>query len=210
MNNTTNDFEVSSVEMEVAVPANATAREEMMASVIDGSKLPKSILKMREHIAMLTKQTVQHKRDLMNTCAELRSLELMMDKYIINLAKKDNKNKQKKPSGFALPVPITPAVAEFMGINPVGVISRTEVTKFINKYIETRKLQCADNKKTFIPDGALMKLLQVTTPEPIAYFDIQRKLNVYFNKQARAAADGQQHHANAHNSDFGVETTLSY
>jgi len=97
------------------------------------------------------------------------------------LAKKDNRNKQKRPSGFASPVQICEPIAEFMGIEATGTISRTEVTKFINKYIDARNLQCANNKKTFIPDGALMKLLQVSTPEPIAYFDIQKKLNVYFN-----------------------------
>lgn len=189
-----------------SIEMNETMQENVMGNPfnltllqdVDTSKLPKSLLKIRAQIAMLTKQTIQHKRDLMATCAELRTLETMMDKHILQMAKKESKTRTKRPSGFATPVPMMPEIAEFMGVEMQGTISRTEATKVINKYIETRKLQCANNKKTFIPDGALMKLLQVTTPEPIAYFDIQRKLNVYFNP--KPPADTQI------NSPFGMSS----
>ena len=174
---------------------NTNAVTTALMHELETAKLPVALLKMRAQLNTLTKQAIQNRRDLMNTCNELRALETTMDKYMLHLAKKENKTHVKRPSGFATPIPMVPELAEFMGVEVKGMISRTDATKVINKYIETRKLQCAHNKRTFIPDGAIMKLLHITTPEPMAYFDIQRKLNIYFNPKPPAM-----------NSQFGMDS----
>lgn len=146
------------------------------------AKLPKSLIKMKTQISALTEKTVQQKRELAGTCAELKVLETMMEKYITSQLNKELKGKQKKPSGFASPMQISPDMCDFLSVNHGTKISRTSATLFINEYIRKNNLQCENNKRTFLPDAALSKLLRIDNPQPLSYFDLQKYLNCHFSK----------------------------
>ena len=101
--------------------------------------------------------------------------------------KKNVKNKNRKPSGFAKPTKISPELASFMRKETGVDVARTEVTQFIIKYIQENKLQNETNRKIILPDAALIQLLQIKTGEELTYFNLQKYMNIHFQKGATAA-----------------------
>ena len=61
-------------------------------------------------------------------------------------------------------------------------MARTEVTRFIIKYIKDNNLQAQSEKKRIIPDEKLQKLLNSDSGEEITYFNIQKFMNKHFMK----------------------------
>ena len=57
--------------------------------------------------------------------------------------------------------------------------ARTEVTKYIIKYIQENNLQNPENKREILPDNDLKQLLN-NKKEPVTYFSIQRLMNPHF------------------------------
>ena len=74
---------------------------------------------------------------------QVRILEKNVTKEL-NIANKiieKNKNKAKrKPSGFALKSKISINLANFMGLEPDVMCARTDVTKFLIKYIKDNNI----------------------------------------------------------------------
>ena len=63
-------------------------------------------------------------------------------------------------------------------------VARTEVTKYIIKYIEDNQLKNPANKKEILPDKALKSLLDLKNPKDgVTYFNIQKYMNKHFLKQ---------------------------
>ena len=61
-------------------------------------------------------------------------------------------------------------------------LARTEVTKFLIKYIKENQLQNPNQKKEIKPDKALRSLLDIkkNSNEPLTYFNLQSKMNKHF------------------------------
>ena len=73
----------------------------------------------------------------------IRGLEKNVRKQMKSLQREAKKNRNKgnrKPSGFAVPTPISNALCEFMKKPHGSEVARTEVTQYIINYIPT--LQC--------------------------------------------------------------------
>ena len=66
-------------------------------------------------------------------------------------------------------------------------MARTEVTKFLTKYISDNNLQDQSNKRKILPDSALKSLLNVGSNDEVTYFNLQKYMKVHFPKSAAAA-----------------------
>ena len=100
--------------------------------------------------------------------------------------KRINKNivakNEKKPSGFAKPIPVTEELCAFMN-RPYGTeIARTEVTKALISYIENNNLKDQYKKQNIIPDIKLKNLLGLSNEEisGLNFFNIQKYMNKHF------------------------------
>lgn len=115
----------------------------------------------------------------------VRTLERNVKNKIQTLERgaKKNKNKgNKKPTGFASPTNVTPEICKFMEVPEGTKLARTEVTKFLIKYIKENKLQNPTQKKFITPDKTLSSLLDIKKhdKEPLTYFNLQSKMNKHF------------------------------
>jgi len=115
----------------------------------------------------------------------VRTLEKNVKKKIKTLEKEAKKNKHKgnkKPTGFASPTNVTSEICKFMEVPEGTKLARTEVTKFLIKYIKENKLQNPTQKKFITPDKTLSSLLDIkkNDKEPLTYFNLQSKMNKHF------------------------------
>ena len=114
---------------------------------------------------------------------QVKILEKNVQKEL-NIANKiieKNKNKAKrKPSGFALKSQISVALANFMGVGHDVMCARTDVTKFLIKYIKDNNLQNEKDRRIIEPNDILHNLLQVPKGDTLTFFTIQRYMNKHF------------------------------
>lgn len=119
--------------------------------------------------------------------AKFKSLRTLVDAII----KKEQKlklaltnKKPRKPSGFALPVPISDVLCDFLKLPHGSHLARTAVTKHINQYIKDNNLLSPTNKKHILPDHALATILQQfyhNNPNtPLTHFNLQKFINIHF------------------------------
>jgi len=101
----------------------------------------------------------------------------------IETSKKIKEKKPKKPSGFAMPVPISSALCTFLNLPEGSHVSRTDVTKYLNTYIEDHDLINPEKKTMIIPNEALCKLLGPDLDiETLTRFTIQKYMNQHYHK----------------------------
>jgi chromatin remodeling complex protein RSC6 len=131
------------------------------------------------------------------TQAEIRSLKKSLQKYVKKEQKSnkrrgkrgkktgdeldDSEKKPRKPCGFQLPTSISDEMCDFIGCAKGVSIPRTEITKFITKYISENKLQNPEKRKFIIPDAKLTALLgPESVGQEITHFTIHRYLKRHF------------------------------
>ena len=115
----------------------------------------------------------------------VKHLDKAVKKKVKLLEKEAKKNRMKgnrKASGFAVPKPVSPALCNFMKQPEGSEFARTEVTKYIIKYIQDNKLQNPNDKREIIPDKALKTILKPKKNTPVTYFNIQRLMNPHFTQ----------------------------
>ena len=93
-------------------------------------------------------------------------------------------------SGFLKPVNISSDIAKFTGLDPKSQHSRVDVTKFLCKYIEEKKLQNPADRRQINADPALAKLLNYDSKngKALTYYHMQSLLKNHFSKPAVAPA----------------------
>jgi upstream activation factor subunit UAF30 len=110
---------------------------------------------------------------------------------VANKANKRRKtNANRAPSGFVKPTLISNELAAFLGKPEGSVLARTEVTREVNAYIRTQKLQDKDNGRKINPDAKLLKLLKLKKGEELTYFNLQKFMAAHFAKTVPAAPAG--------------------
>ena len=92
--------------------------------------------------------------------------------------------KPRVPSIFERPTKITDELCVFLGKAKGTLLSRSEVTKEVNKYVKEKNLK---HKHDIKPDAPLKKLLSIGDGEPLTYFNLQRYLNRHYVKEAPVA-----------------------
>ena len=103
---------------------------------------------------------------------------------IANKIIEKNKNRAKrKPSGFAVKSIISEDLRIFMNIEKGEMCARTDVTKYLIKYIKENNLQKESDKRVIEPDEKLDSLLEVPEGETLTYFSLQKYMNRHFPKK---------------------------
>ena len=86
-------------------------------------------------------------------------------------------------NGFNRKQDVTPKLREFLGLLAGELISRSEVTKFITKYITEKGLKHPDNGRQIILDDKLRALLEPPADIQITYLNIQKFLSPHYVKK---------------------------
>lgn len=91
----------------------------------------------------------------------------------------------RKPSNFEIPVPISDELSTFLGGPKNNKMSRANVTKAVNQYLNEHKLR---EKHSITPNAALRKLLGIDEKVELTIFNIQTYLSKHYPKVDKTAA----------------------
>ena len=127
--------------------------------------------------------------------SDVRLLQRNVQRFIKDSARKNKRKKKvvdpnkpkRAPSGFAKPALISSQLCTFLGKSEGTEMARTEVTKFLTKYIKENNLQDPSNKRRILPDKKLGKLLNAGKGEEVTYFNLQKYMKVHFPKATTTA-----------------------
>ena len=123
--------------------------------------------------------------------SEYRALEKKWTREVKSAQKVSSKRKRKAgnraPSGFVKPTRISDELASFLGKEKGTEMARTEVTREINTYIRSHKLQDTTNGRKINPDTKLAALLKLKKTDELTYFNLQRYMSPHFAKATKEA-----------------------
>ena len=86
-------------------------------------------------------------------------------------------------NGFNRKQDVTPKLRTFLGLPAEELISRSEVTKFINKYITEKGLKHPDNGRQIVLDDTLRDLLAPPADVVVTYLNLQKYLSPHYIKK---------------------------
>lgn len=185
---------VSASPASTVVPASTSASTSAPAGAEEASA---SVAVVPEDVEILMTQTAEFFTKLNEVSSafsvlkgEFRSLEKKwgreMKAYQKILAKRKSKSATRKESGFVIPTEISDELATFLK-KPLGSkMSRTEVTKAINRYVKENHLGV---EKNINQDASLQALLKIESDKQLTYFNLQKYLAPHFPKtKAKVAA----------------------
>ncbi|AET84854.1 hypothetical protein FK873_gp056 [Micromonas pusilla virus SP1] len=92
--------------------------------------------------------------------------------------------KRSENNGFNRKQEITPKLRAFLSLSEGELISRSEVTKFINKYITEKGLKHPENGRQIILDDTLKDLLAPPADTQVTYLNLQKFLSPHYVKKA--------------------------
>ena len=122
---------------------------------------------------------------------DFKTLEKSVTRELKAAAKASSKRAKRagnrQPSGFVKPTRISDELAKFLGKSVGTEMARTEVSKEINEYIRTHKLQNKDNGRIIEADAKLSTLLKLKKEDELSYFNLQRYMKPHFIKAEAAA-----------------------
>ncbi len=87
-------------------------------------------------------------------------------------------------NGFNRKQEVTPKLRNFLGLAEGELVSRSEVTKAINKYITEKGLKHPENGRQLILDERLKDLLQPPADVVVTYLNLQKYLSPHYIKKA--------------------------
>ena len=87
-------------------------------------------------------------------------------------------------NGFNRKQEVTPKLRDFLALPEGELISRSEVTKAINKYITENGLKHPENGRQLILDEKLKDLLQPPEGVVVTYLNLQKYLSPHYVKRA--------------------------
>ena len=123
---------------------------------------------------------------------DFKTLEKTVSRDLKAALKASSKRKRatgnRQPSGFVKPTLISNELAEFLGKTVGTEMARTEVSKEINKYIQSNNLKDPANGRKINPDAKLAKLLKLNKTDELTYFNLQRYMKHHFIKTVVASA----------------------
>ena len=94
--------------------------------------------------------------------------------------------KRAENNGFNRKQEITPKLREFLALPDGDLISRSEVTKFVNKYITEKGLKPPENGRQIILDDKLRDLLAPPADVVVTYLNLQKYLSPHYIKKEKA------------------------
>lgn len=94
--------------------------------------------------------------------------------------------KRAENNGFNRKQEITPKLRAFLGLPDGDLISRSEVTKFVNKYIIEQGLKHPENGRQIVLDDKLRDLLAPPADVVVTYLNLQKYLSPHYIKKEKA------------------------
>ena len=174
------------VETAVATTPVATTTVDT-TPVVEGDSLESSLLEQSTEFNAKLQQLASVIATLKT---EYKSLEKKWQRELKTANKQNSKRKRKsgnrQPSGFVKPTRISDELATFLGKEKGTEMARTAVTRDINAYIRTNKLQDDKNGRKINPDAALASLLKLQKDDTLTYFNLQRFMSPHFAKTVKA------------------------
>ena len=165
----------------VAVAAPAAAETEAPEEVrleTEAKSITARLLAVRETVSEL----ISEAKRLEKKAAKVQKLA---DKRRRRKVVEGEAGKPARVSIFQVPTGLTPELCAFMG-RPAGSLeSRSNVTKFITKYVSDNNLK---NKHDINADAKLLKLLRLNKEDKLTYFNLQKYLNVHYLKADKPSA----------------------
>ena len=122
--------------------------------------------------------------------ADVRKLQKNVVRHVRESNKRNRKrtpktgDSKRPPSGFAKPALISDDLCQFLKMPSGTEMARTEVTKYLTKYIKEHELQDQANKRRINCDSALKSLLKVNDKDEVTYFNLQRYMKPHFPHSA--------------------------
>jgi len=94
-----------------------------------------------------------------------------------------------KNNGFNRKMEVTNTLKEFLGLDADGTVSRSDVTRRINKYIKENDLKHPDNGRVIVMDEKLTKLLSPPEGEQITFLNMQKYISPHYLKVAEEVVE---------------------
>ena len=160
---------------------------ETTAVVKTASPLIEQINTIQDEIVGLSTQL----RALTSKLKLVKKEHLKSMKQLEKLQKKKKKSggtSVKHQSGIAKPGFISPQLCDFIGVSKGTELARTEVIKYVNRYIKDNQLQDQENKKVIVPDAKLQTLLQSSKDDEITYFNLQTYMKPHYVDPSKASS----------------------
>jgi hypothetical protein len=161
-----------------AAPVEAAPVE----TVAEDTTSPLSVLEEKLSLLLTTLKEAQLQVKLVKK--DLDRLRRVSDRV-----ERKRANARTTPNGFAKPTQISPELCEFLGVAKNTEKARTDVTREIHKYVQSKDLSDPKNKRIILAhkDPVLKKLLGVTDKDEVTYFNLQRYLKRHFVKAGGSA-----------------------
>ena len=125
--------------------------------------------------------------DLTAIRSELKSLTKIVRKIKAKQEDPDGEKAKKRAenNGFNRKQKITEKLATFLGLEKTELVSRSEVTKSINKYITEKGLKHPENGRVLVMDDKLKELLQPGETQ-VTYLNLHKFLSPHYVKEDKA------------------------
>jgi chromatin remodeling complex protein RSC6 len=162
--------------------------ENLVIEVVSPTKKPETSEEAAiDTVESLIKGLSDHATLLKAEVATLQQKIKQLEK-IVKQDKKKTKSQEpkvvkKKPSGFALPMPISEALCKFMKKPTGSKVARTDVTKFLVKYVKDNKLEDQENHRIICPNEELHSILSAKEGDEVTYFNLQSYINHHFTEK---------------------------
>src|SRR6056300_1449461 len=122
--------------------------------------------------------------------SEIKTLTKLIRKIKTTQEDPDGEKAKKRAenNGFNRKQDVTPKLREFLGLPADELISRSEVTKFVNKYITDKGLKHPDNGRQIVLDDKLRDLLSPPADVQVTYLNLQKYLSPHYIKKEEEKA----------------------
>jgi len=119
--------------------------------------------------------------------SELKSLTKLVRKVKAKQDDPDGEKAKKRAenNGFNRKQKVSDKLRTFLGLKKSELISRSEVTKAINKYITDKGLKHPDNGRVLVMDDKLKNLLDPGDTQ-VTYLNLQKFLSPHYIKEDKA------------------------
>ena len=169
---------------EVVAPAPVAPVVEVAAST--DAAAPIDVATLSSKLGDFSSKIQQVAALLTSMKSDYKTLERTVARELKQASKSKGKNRKtsanKNPSGFVKPTKISDELIKFLGKEPGTEMSRVEVSKEVNAYINEHKLKDEKCGRQINPDAKLTKLLKINKDEVLTYFNLQRYLKIHFIK----------------------------
>jgi chromatin remodeling complex protein RSC6 len=177
--------------VEVAAPASTpapapeVAAPEVAAPALP-SEVPVDVATLSSKLGDFSSKIQQVAALLTSMKSDYKVLERTVARELKQATKSKGKSRKtsanKNPSGFVKPTKISDELIKFLGKEANTEMSRVEVSKEINAYINEHKLKDEKCGRQINPDAKLTKLLKINKDEVLTFFNLQRYLKIHFIK----------------------------